>query len=93
MRPSNRTTAWMYALGWQGGTIHQVAEESGVSVSFLLGQEPLKNKMDVPLYQLGYLCGLNVDKTKELVKQAMKVHKGHLDFWYGLADGVIEIFK
>lgn len=71
----------------------KVAEESGISVSLLLGNEPLKAKMDIPMYQLGYLSGTHVDKAKTLVRQAMAVNKGNLDFWYGLADGVLEIFK
>jgi len=35
----NNTLAAMYLLGWQGGTIHQVSQETGLTVSEILDSE------------------------------------------------------
>ena len=34
--PEERTRALLYYFGWQGGTIHQLAKETGVASSTLL---------------------------------------------------------
>lgn len=84
----NRTQAIMKALGWAGGTIHQVAAETGCEVygllygtasAFHLGSDHSK----------GWFAG----RKNTVVFNKANVfpnRKGNLDFWLGVADGLIQ---
>lgn len=81
----NRTLNLCRALGWQGGTIHQVETETGCSAYDLLYAEPKCRYTDSD-YTLGWFaartCSLGHNKGVNFPK-----NKGNVDFWLGVADG------
>ncbi len=47
MKPEQRTKNLLRYFGWQGGTIHQISRETGISVQDLLyGTTDKKNNKD-----------------------------------------------
>ncbi len=81
-----RTEALCKALGWQGGTIHQVSEETGCTTSDLLYGKPAQTHLTSD-YTGGWFAG----RTSSLEHNRTKVfpkYKGNLDFWLGIADGL-----
>lgn len=83
----NRTQALCKALGWQGGTIHQVSEETGVSVEELLYGEPLDKSL-IAGYTGGWFAGRTCTVEFNLRVNFPK-NKGNPDFWIGVAEGVM----
>lgn len=75
-------------LGWQGGTIHDVAKELGVDSTDLLYGKP-KNSIGI---DSDYMKGQFAFGTcsKEFVKNTLlPKYKGNLDFWLGYKRGEI----
>lgn len=74
--PERRSIALMRALGWQGGTIHQVAKESGCSAHELLHG---------PLYQsVRFFSGV---RNWRYANELKRKYQGQLDWWLGVAVG------
>lgn len=71
----------MKSFGWQGGTIHQVAQETGCDSFDLLYSTPGNNVH----YELGK--NLYPKLSKHQQEQYRKNVKGNLDFWLGVAEG------
>jgi hypothetical protein len=70
------------ALGWQGGTVHQVAEETGLSVSEIIES----NRHDHS--QEGHSHGWFALRTCDLAfnrERNFPVRKGQIGFWMGVA--------
>ena len=73
-------------LGWQGGTIHQVACATGCSAHDLIYKEigQLEN------YQKHlYIWGLNWKNENLFIHGRLKqaeTHYGYLEFWLGVRD-------
>ena len=80
----NRTQALCQAFGWQGGTIHQVAQETGCKVSDLLYAE----YAETPAYERGWFAGRTCSVEFNLRVNFPK-EQGNLDFWLGVAEGLI----
>jgi len=78
----NRTQALCKAFGWQGGTIHQIAEKTGCSVDELLYGNPTTEKLGSSYYK-GWFAGLTCPLN-------FRQEKGNLDFWLGVAQGIIQ---
>lgn len=84
-----RTSLLCKALGWQGGTIHQVAEETGCQVHDLLyGTYQPMTDQDRRDYDSGWFayatCSLEHNRNKSFPK-----YKGNLCFWYGVIRSAI----
>lgn len=85
--PENRTKYLLQAFGWQGGTIHQLAEETGCEVSDLLYskiREPLGITTD-------FFKGWSAARTCELqwnLDVNFPPRKGNLQFWQGVMRGL-----
>lgn len=78
----NRTQALCIALGWQGGTIHQVCEATGCS-----DEDILHTGVDGGQgYCRGYWLGHTGQHLANWLRT--KMH-GDRHWWVGLADGVI----
>ena len=81
-----RTEAIMKALGWQGGTIHQVAEETGCAVHDLLYSAPKSEYIGTD-FSHGWFaartCTLEHNQTVNFPK-----HNGNIEFWLGVARGM-----
>lgn len=81
----NRTQALCKALGWQGGTIHQISDETNCSVNDLLYGSPNKSSQN---YTSGWFAGRTCSLEHNQMINFPK-HKGDLNFWLGVADGLI----
>jgi hypothetical protein len=83
-----RTGALVKAMGWQGGTIHQLAQETGVDVHTLLyAKKPSDQSLASPYTQgwfAGRTCTIEFNKHTNFPK-----FKGNSDFWLGVAEGLI----
>jgi hypothetical protein len=77
----NRTEALCKAFGWQGGTIHQLVRETGVSIDDLLYGVPSSIYAGYG-YSNGWFAGRN--KTINFIQSY-----GDKDFWIGVAEGLI----
>jgi hypothetical protein len=83
----NRTEAICKALGYQGGTIHQLAAETGVSVEDLLYGVPSATYLSSDYSQgwaAGRTCSVDFNRTVNF-----PAHFGNKDFWLGVAMGLI----
>jgi len=82
-----RTEALCKALGWQGGTVHQISVETGVPVNDLLYGE-VSDKSLSSDYTSGWFAGRTC--TVEFNQKVnFPKHKGNKDFWIGVAEGLM----
>ncbi len=83
--PEQRSSNLFAYFGYQGGTIHQIAQETGVDAQTLLYAEPKDGTYLSSLYSLGSsaleTCTLNW-RRNTLAPQ----HHGQIDYWLGVAD-------
>ncbi len=82
----NRTLAMMLAIGWQGGTVHQLAVETGISVTDIIYGKPESTEFASP-YNLGWMLA-QVSSTIPLSDYMRKKYHGNKDFWLGIAEGM-----
>jgi len=75
----NNTKALFDALGWQGGTIHQIAKVYGLPVDLLLYGEGNTKSIDYIKGKDYYNNGV-VDRQDSLSNSMMF---NNFDFWYG----------
>lgn len=84
-----RTQALMLAFGWQGGTIHQVAEVTGCDAHDLIYAKSEEHSTDHALGWFAYqTCSLEWNQAKHTVQ-----YRGNLQFWLGVAGGVQTAIK
>lgn len=83
-----RTQALMLALGWQGGTVHQLASDLGLDAYEIIYADALEYSQD-------HRNGWFAYRTNSLeFNQRLKVsEKGNLQFWLGVAGGVQTTIK
>lgn len=84
MENVSNTMALMMAFGWQGGTVHQVAEKTGCDTFDIIHGESAS-------YDLCNRKGWFAYRTNSLEFNEKKVtedQKGNLQFWLGVADAV-----
>lgn len=80
--PESRSANLFHYFGWQGGTIHQIASETGIDVSDLLYGEP-----EATYLNSKYSHGACANETCSLpmrLKLAQET-KGNRDYWIGVA--------
>ena len=78
------TEALMLAFGWQGGTIHQIAKETGCDAHDLIYGESIE-------YNSSNIAGWFAYRTNSLEfnqQTLTQKHQGNLQFWLGVAAGV-----
>ncbi len=81
-----RTEAIMFALGWQGGTVHQSSQETGISVANILDGQPSSEHTGSD-----YCGGWFAARTNDLAFNTSNVfpkYHGNVDFWLGVARGM-----
>ena len=75
----------MNALGWQGGTVHQVSRATGLDVLTILSLKDCKieDVYQLEMYNTGkrWILGGGCEKT------IPKDRKGYPLFWLGVLDG------
>ena len=81
-----RTEALCKALGWQGGTIHQIVKETGCEVDKLLYGEPTCNHLSSD-HSYGWAAGRTCSVEFNL-KTNFPKRRGNIDFWLGVAEGI-----
>lgn len=78
-----RTEALCRVLGWQGGTVHQVALEIGVSSTDIIYGEPA----DTNGWYAAGRASIRECSTEHVREQRHHpTFKGNKDFWLGVAD-------
>lgn len=86
-KPASRTEALCFALGWQGGTITQVAEATGCDAYQLVNSEPEQTVGLNCDHSLGWsaarTCSIDFNLRVNFPPMA-----GNLDFWLGVAKGI-----
>ena len=81
-----RTEALCKVLGWQGGTIHQIAQETGCDVQELLYSEPKETHLTS-----SNSFGWSAARTNDVAFNRKKIfpqYRGNVDFWLGAARGM-----
>lgn len=79
-----RTEALMRAFGWQGGTIHQMAHETGCDAHDLIYAKSEEWNVEHKKGWFAYMtCSLAHNQENTSPKK-----KGNLQFWLGVASGV-----
>jgi hypothetical protein len=82
-----RLEALCKALGWQGGTIHQVAAATGCKVKDLLTSTPSSTALASDHshgWSASRTCDLEWNRRVNFPRRM-----GNLDFWLGVADGLM----
>ena len=79
-----RIAALCKAWGWQGGTVHQLAEVTGVPVAVLQYGKPSATYMNSD-YSHGWFSARTNSLAFNLAVQFPK-RKGNHDFWIGVAE-------
>lgn len=81
MTPENRTKYLLQAFGFQGGTIHQLAQITGCSVQDLLYKDFPDERLDME-YKLGFYWDTNIKEFQE--EYIIPSRKGNLSYWFGV---------
>lgn len=76
-----RTQCVMKAIGWQGGTVHQLCEHLGLEPYDFLYAKP-KATYTGSEYNKGLYWNTNSPRHQ---KGLQKSQKGNLDYWLGVA--------
>lgn len=85
----NRTKALMLAFGWQGGTIHQVAEVTGCPANELLYAESVEHNLNNKLGWFAYRTNSREYNKNNILEK----YQGNVQFWLGVASGVFTTEK
>ncbi|BBK09161.1 hypothetical protein [Klebsiella phage 05F01] len=80
------TELLMKALGWQGGTVHQVAQVTKLNVMTILNLHEIKitDTYQLAMYNGGYLWLVNGGSEKNIDKDSL----GYPLFWLGVLDAM-----
>lgn len=81
----NRAMNLCKAFGWQGGTVHQIAEEIGCSVHDILYA---KEEEYLVSHKMGWFSYRTNSLEFNTQKRIQKENSGNLQFWLGVASGV-----
>lgn len=83
---STRTQIVMNAIGWQGGTVHDLCKELGLTVNEFLYATPEGTHCMGSDFTLGWFAGrTSPDYTKTKAKID---YYGNLNFWLGVHHGI-----
>lgn len=89
MKTEDRTRHLLTAFGWQGGTIHQLAEETGCSVQDLLYGDYdatyARARINDDFYS-GWSAVRTCERAFNL-EHNFPNNKGNLAFWFGVMRG------
>ena len=79
-----RVEAFRYFMGWRGGTIHQIAEETGISAYNLLNLEMSRSGYGVgDAYTAGWF-GVSTCSRDWRVDELLPKAKGDWSYWCGV---------
>lgn len=87
MKNYTNTELLCFAFGWQGGTVHQVAAETGLTVQEIIetnrNQEWIGEETSANGWFAARTCSLEFNLKNNFPK-----NKGKLSFWMGVAKGI-----
>jgi hypothetical protein len=78
--PAHRTKNLLDYFGWQGGTIHQLAKETGIDVGTLLHVIPTNIPFEYTMGLTARTMGLE-SRRKLAIER-----RGNMFFWLGVAN-------
>ena len=85
---TTRLNALCKALGWQGGSIEQVAAETGCPAEYLLGTTVVNRGLRSP-YTAGWFAART--NSVEFNRDRVFPHRrGDVNFWLGVAEGLMD---
>lgn len=84
-----RTEAFMIAFGWNGGTIHQIAEVTGCDVWELIYNPAKEYTLDHKLGWFAY-CTNTLEYNQLNITNKMQ---GNIQFWIGVSSAVQTCIK
>lgn len=78
------TERLMRVLGWQGGTVHQVASATGLKVQTILrlDETQITDLYQLEMYNSGYFWAINGGKENNIPQDK----RGYPLFWLGAMD-------
>ena len=82
MTPEQRLISLLHVFGWTGGTIHQVAQETGCSAHDLLHGVARDQPFKTGGFEAVRTCSLDFNRRVNFPKA-----QGDLSFWLGAAFG------
>ena len=85
--PAKRTELALKALGWQGGTVHQICQEFGVEAHEFLYHPQYSYYEYEQIYQIGWF-GIRTCTRKYFLENLLPRHKGNLLFVFGVLSGL-----
>lgn len=77
-----RTELVMQAIGWQGGTVHELCKELGLEVSKFLTHRPEYTCIGSSYYTGLYIDTNSIDHRKS---KLIPMFRGNYDYWVGAA--------
>lgn len=77
-----RTELVMQAIGWQGGTVHDLCKELGLDVDKFLNHEPEYKCIGSSYYTGLYI---NTNSVEYRQNKLIPLFKGNYDYWIGAA--------
>ena len=81
--PKTNTELLCLALGWQGGTVHQVAEATGLTAAQIINTDRMKEgESHGNGFSAVRTCSLEFNRTVNF-----PARQGNLSFWMGVARG------
>ena len=83
-----RLEALCIAFGWSGGTIHQVAQECGLSASQLLDFPKQGHAID-SAYSRGWFSSRTCGRAFKLSVN-FPSYMGNAEYFAGVADGIVD---
>lgn len=86
--PETRSANLFHYFGWKGGTIHQIADETGVSVQDLLYGEPSSNYLSSH-YSHGACANETCSLPYRILLSKRDEVKGDRDYWIGVACAIL----
>ena len=78
--PEQRMQALLYYFGWNGGTIHQIAKETGLETQKILYADHSSSAAEPSILSDGFSAIRTCDKQWRVEKLAPK-HQGDWPYW------------
>jgi hypothetical protein len=84
---ADRARALYYYFGWQGGTVHQLADVTGLTVDQIL-YAPYEGKGEgLGSSHTGGFCAVRTCSKDWRVQKLADEHRGDVAYWHGVMTG------
>ena len=86
LTPEQRADALFYYFGWQGGNVHQLASETGLTTNQILYDAPDVPKNISSDFSSGFSAVRTCTKTWRVETLAPR-YIGNISYWLGVMEG------